>query len=124
MGCTYSERISTLITEIIKERSGKNTVAMSQEIKEVFSKLRQFLYQNVYIGSSAKEQEDKAKHIVSELYKYYINDLEKLPMVYIERLKMGDSEKQVVCDYIAGMTDRYAIHAYMDLFFPKSWNIY
>ena len=124
LGNTSSERISTLITDIIKESAGKNTVAMSLEIKEAFSKLRQFLFQNVYIGSSAKEQEDKAKHIVTELYEYYISDLEKLPMSYIERLKMGDSEKQIVCDYIAGMTDRFAIHAYMDLFFPKSWNIY
>ncbi len=124
LGRTSSERISTLITDIIRESSGKNTISMSGEIKEVFSKLRQFLFQTVYIGSTAKEQEDKAKHIVSELYKYYINDLEKLPMGYIERLEMGDSEKQIVCDYIAGMTDRYAIHAYMELFFPKSWNIY
>lgn len=124
LGRTSSERISTLITDIIRESSGKNTISMSDEIKEAFSKLRQFLFQTVYIGSTAKEQEDKAKHIVSELYKYYINDLDKLPMGYIERLEMGDSEKQIVCDYIAGMTDRYAIHAYMELFFPKSWNIY
>lgn len=124
LGRTSSERISTLITDIIRESSGKNTISMSDEIKEAFSKLRHFLFQTVYIGSTAKEQEDKAKHIVSELYKYYINDLEKLPMAYIERLEMGDSEKQIVCDYIAGMTDRYAIHAYMELYFPKSWNIY
>lgn len=97
---------------------------MSTSIGEAFYDMRAFLFQHVYVGSVAKEQEGKAERVVSELYQYYMKNLEKLPTGYIERLQIGDSEKQIVCDYIAGMTDRYAINAYMDLFFPKSWHIY
>lgn len=124
LGNTQSERVNTLIRDIVKESKDKNEIVMSQEVKIAFYALRAFLFDNVYIGSSAKEQEDKAKQVIYKLYEYYIGHFDKLPPSYIERLKMGDSEKQIVCDYIAGMTDRYAIHKYMDLFFPRSWQVY
>ncbi|WP_054740619.1 deoxyguanosinetriphosphate triphosphohydrolase [Cellulosilyticum ruminicola] len=124
LGKTQSERVNTLISNIVMQSKDKNEIVMSQEVKATFYALRAFLFDKVYIGSSAKEQEDKAKQVVYKLYEYYIGHFDKLPPSYIERLKMGDSEKQIVCDYIAGMTDRYAIHQYMDLFFPRSWQVY
>lgn len=124
LGETSRERIHRLITDIIKESDGKNEIKMSEDVKKAFYDIRQFLFEKVYIGSRAKEQEDKAKQVIKQLYHYYITKVDKLPEIYIERLKFGDSEKQIVCDYIAGMTDRYAIHTYCDLFFPSSWNIY
>lgn len=124
LGHTSSERISCLIKDITKESIRHKDIVMSASIREVFYDMRAFLFQHVYVGSVAKEQEGKAERVVSELYQYYMKHLEKLPTAYIERLQIGDSETQVVCDYIAGMTDRYAINAYMDLFFPKSWHIY
>ena len=124
LGHTSSERISCLIKDITKESIRNKDIVMSASIREAFYDMRAFLFQHVYVGSVAKEQEGKAERVVSELYQYYMEHLEKLPAAYIERLQIGDSEKQVVCDYIAGMTDRYAINAYMDLFFPKSWHIY
>lgn len=124
LGESSSKRIHVLITDIIRESHKKNIIKMSEEVKNAFYGIRKFLFENVYIGSLAKEQEDKAKQVIYQLYNYYINKVNKLPQGYIERLKLGDSEKQIVCDYIAGMTDRYAIHTYCDLFFPASWNIY
>lgn len=124
LGESSSKRIYTLITDIVAESKEQTEILMSPEVKKAFYALRAFLFDRVYIGSSAKEQEDKAKQVVYRLYEYYIRHLDKLPLSYIERLKMGDSEKQIVCDYIAGMTDRYAIHQYMDLFFPRSWQVY
>jgi len=124
LGHTSSERISSLIRDITKESNHGEDIVMSSSISEAFYDMRAFLFQHVYVGSVAKEQEGKAERVVSELYQYYMENLEKLPTGYIERLQIGDSEKQIVCDYIAGMTDRYAINAYMDLFFPKSWHIY
>lgn len=124
LGRTSSERISCLIKDITKESIRHKDIVMSTSIREAFYDMRAFLFQHVYVGSVAKEQEGKAERVVSELYQYYMKHLEKLPAGYIERLQIGDSETQVVCDYIAGMTDRYAINAYMDLFFPKSWHIY
>lgn len=124
LGMTGGERIHSLTTDIIRQSKGKEGIQMSEAVNEAFYGMRKFLFAHVYIGSSAKEQEDKAKQVIYQLFQYYIQRLEKLPLGYIERLKMGDSEKQIVCDYIAGMTDRYAIHTYMDLFFPTSWHIY
>ena len=124
LGNTSSERMSCLIKDITKHSIQTNDIVMSAVVHEALYEMRAFLFQHVYVGSAAKEQEDKAKRVVSELYQYYMNHLEKLPTVYKERLLLGDSDKQIVCDYIAGMTDRYAINAYMELFFPKSWHIY
>ncbi len=124
LGESSSDRIHRLITDIIKESYGKNEINMSEEVSHAFYKMRAFLFEKVYVGSLAKEQEDKAKQVIKQLYDYYIDKVNKLPKEYIDRLDLGDSEKQIVCDYIAGMTDRYAIHTYCDLFFPASWNIY
>ena len=97
---------------------------MSAEVREAFLKMRKFLFERVYIGSIAKEQEEKAKHVVRELYTYYMDKPDKLPETYLNELEQGEDKVQVVCDYIAGMTDRYAIHTYGELFFPTAWKIY
>lgn len=124
LGHTSSERINKLIKDIARESYKQNDIKMSKPIEEAFYHMRAFLFEHVYVGSIAKEQDGKAKRVISELYAYYMEHLTKLPSGYTERIQMGDSQKQVVCDYIAGMTDRYAVNAYMDLFFPKSWHIY
>lgn len=124
LGESSSKRINRLISDIIKESHKKNEIQMSQEVKDAFYNIRKFLFERVYIGSLAKQQEDKAKQVISQLYNYYIHKVDKLPTEYINRLELGDTPEQIVCDYIAGMTDRYAIHTFCDLFFPSSWNIY
>ena len=124
MGKTSGERIDHIITNIVNESINKSEITMGSEMKEAFYGMRAFLFEHVYIGSSAKEQEDKAKYVIHELYRYFINEPQKLPESCYKRHMLGDTKEQVVCDYIAGMTDRFAVHTYMDLFFPKSWSIY
>ncbi|WP_069997536.1 deoxyguanosinetriphosphate triphosphohydrolase [Cellulosilyticum sp. I15G10I2] len=124
LGDSSSNRIHLLISDIIRESNQKDTIQMSDSVKNAFYSMREFLFEKVYVGSLAKQQEDKAKQVIYQLYNYYINKVDKLPKEYIKRLQLGDSEKQIVCDYIAGMTDRFAIHTFCDLFFPASWNIY
>lgn len=124
LGYTSGERLNGIIYDIVRASDGKNTIQMSPKTKEAFYTMREFLFKHVYVGSVAKEQEGKAERVVSELYHYYMEDLSRLPESYRRRLQIGDSPMQVVCDYIAGMTDRYAVNAYQDLFFPKSWHIY
>ena len=124
LGGTSDERLNRIIQDIVSESDMKKDIIMSPAIKEAFYNMREFLFKHVYVGSVAKNQEGKAQRVVSELYQYYMNHLEELPEGNRERLGLGDSERQIVCDYIAGMTDRYAINAYRELFFPKSWHIY
>ena len=124
LGDTSSKRLSGIIHDIVRESDKKNEIRMSGEVKEAFYAMREFLFKHVYVGSVAKEQEGKAERVISELYTFYMGHLEQLPDSYKERLQGGESNIQIVCDYIAGMTDRYAINAYQQLFFPKSWHIY
>lgn len=124
LGCTSSQRINKLITDIVWHSENKETVQMGQAVGESFNKLRQFLFQKVYIGSRAKEEEEKAKHIVAQLYLYYMENEDKLPEDYGYQISQGEEASRVVCDYIAGMTDRYAINKYCELFFPVVWKIY
>lgn len=124
LGSSSSERIRCITTDIIEQSRNKEIVKMSEVVNNAFYALRQFLFEHVYIGSSAKEQEDKAKNVIYELYAYYIKRVDDLPERYRARLQFEDTKEQIVCDYIAGMTDRYAVHQYMELFLPKSWQIY
>ncbi len=124
LGESSSDRIHLLISDIIRESHQQNIIQMSGQVRGAFYSMREFLFEKVYVGSLAKEQEDKAKQVIYQLYNYYIGKVDKLPKEYIKRLEIGDLETQIVCDYIAGMTDRYAIHTYCELFFPTSWNIY
>jgi len=120
LGETHSQRINTMITDIIQNSLGKNTIQMSEEIYKVTMELRGFMFDNVYIGSAAKKEEQKAQHIVAEIYNHFIKHPELMPEEFQAFLKHSDVHR-VVCDYIAGMTDRYAIHIFYNLFIPSPW---
>jgi dGTPase len=124
LGTTSSQRINSLITDIINNSQIKADIKMSAQIEKIFYEARNFMFENVYLDSLAKEQEAKAMHIIQQLYDYYMKRPEKLPKEYIDWLSQDENKAQVVCDYIAGMTDRYAIDKYCELFVPASWNIY
>lgn len=124
LGETFGERINTLITDIIANSTGKDTVVMSEEVFNAYRTLRSFLFKRVYIGSKAKLEESKAKHIVKQLYFYYMNNTELLQSSSPQDYEKSEDIGQIVCDYIAGMTDRYAINLYCQLYLPLSWDIY
>lgn len=122
LGDSFGKRINTLINDIIVNSAGTNTVIMSEDVFAAYNQLRQFLFKKVYIGSDAKRQENKAKHIVTQLYSYYIRNSDELMLNLPKDHK--DTVEQIVCDHIAGMTDRYAINLYCELFLPLSWDVY
>ena len=122
LGNSFGQRINTLTTNIITNSANKNDVVMSQDVFAAYNTLRSFLFKKVYIGSDAKRQESKARHIVTQLYSYYIDNADEL-MANLPA-NNNDSIEQIVCDHIAGMTDRYAINLYCQLFLPLSWDVY
>jgi len=83
--------------------------------------LRQYMFDKVYIKSEAKVEEVKAIDMVKYLYEYFLKNPDKLPVTYLELMERFETE-QVICDYIANMTDRYAVAAFEKLFIPKSWS--
>lgn len=122
LGSSHSERINTLAEDLIIQSQGKSELQMSKEIENAMSALRTFLFDRVYRNPVAKGEESKARDILKRLYEYYVNHLEMLPADFQPQLDF-DGIERVVCDYIAGMTDKYAIFKYEQIFIPNAWQM-
>ena len=120
LGTTHSARINTMVSSVIAASSERNEICMTPEIGEATMELRSFLRRNVYVDSLAKAEEEKAKDLLISLYQYYRDNSEQMPKLYFRNIER-DGLDRCVCDYVSGMTDRYAIRAYEDLFIPKVW---
>lgn len=119
LGHSNSERINTMISDVIIQSRGVNEIRKSREVAEATDGMRAFLFRTLYVGSEAKREEDKAKNVVRTLYGYFLRHPEKMPGEYLLR---GEADMaRSVCDYIAGMTDNYATELYKDIFVPRSW---
>lgn len=120
LGSTHSMRINTAILDIINSSMNKSSISMSQEVAGAMERLRDFMFRRVYIGSKAKSQEKKAKHLIVALYNYFKNNYNEMPDEFVNMVD-SDGIDRVVCDYIAGMTDVYAINLFTRLFVPSPW---
>ena len=123
LGKSTNERLSTLVHDIVRNSAGKNSICMSEEVKESMSGLRNYLFKNVYKNPRAKTEEQKVNHLIKQLYGYYIKNIEKLPDEFITMIEKGETKQRAVCDFIAGMSDRYAINIYKEIMIPKSWSV-
>ncbi|WP_074350500.1 deoxyguanosinetriphosphate triphosphohydrolase [Proteiniborus sp. DW1] len=125
LGEKHGERINTMIKDVILNSYNKDKISMSEEVKYYTDKLRDFMFKNVYLNRKAKSEEEKAKKIIRLLYEYYMNNFDELPREHKSIYDDLDcNQEDMVCDYIAGMTDRYVINKYKEIFVPKSWNQY
>ncbi len=123
LGMTTRERLDTLIHNIITNSIGQDDILMSPEILEAMQELRRFMFEKVYMNPRAKGEEEKAERLLRELYLYYLDHIEILPTQYQKMCEEGEKAERVVCDYISGMTDQYAISKYREFFLPKAWEI-
>jgi dGTPase len=131
LGRTHSERATTMIKDLVfstKVSDGKLCLQMSDATYDAMTKLREFLYDNVYRSNDVHNEFVKAKKILSELYTYFIKDektfhkeLTNMEMAAIYRKKhLGEETyERIVCDFIASITDRYALDLYSKIFFPS-----
>lgn len=120
LGKTPSIRINNMIVNIINNSSDGKGIRMSAEFREAANRLRDFMFENVYIGSAAKKEESKAERMVEELFHYLIDNTNMLPEDF--RAQEGAEEKeQSVIDYVAGMTDTFAVKKFKEIFVPVSW---
>lgn len=123
LGSTTKERLNTLIHDIVIHSQGKDDIFMSSEMEHAMKGMRSFMFTAVYRNPLAKVEEEKAKHLLMELYHYYEGHLETLPEEYRMLINRGESEERVVCDYIAGMTDQYAMKKFSELYIPGAWQL-
>ena len=121
LGNSHGERIDTMTRSIINASADSDEIKMESEIGEATKKLRDFLFESVYTNPIAKGEEGKAEELLGRLYDYFVKRPEHLPAEQKKWLEKEDRER-VVCDYIAGMTDRFAIGCFADLFVPKVWS--
>ncbi len=123
LGMDVRERINTLISDIIDQSHNKPEIIQSEKIKDAMNNLRKWLFANLYKNTKATSEESKAQDLVYKLYDYFFKNPEKLTEEYKNLIARGESKEQVVADYIAGMTDDYAIFTFEKLFVPVGWKI-
>ncbi len=122
LGETHKERINTLVTDYIRHTLETGDIGLSHPVDEAMQDLRAFMFRTVYKNPVAKGEESKAKKIIQQLYLYYIEHPDHLPETFLPQLTF-DGMEQTVADYIAGMTDKYAVDKYTQLFVPASWQV-
>lgn len=120
VGQDHSERINNMVTSIIETSYDKPFIMMSEEVGQATNALRDFLFENVYLNPVAKSEDAKARDMLIKLFEYYVKHPEKMPVSYCKNLEREGIER-CVCDFLSGMTDRYAIETYNELFVPKVW---
>lgn len=124
LGHSVRERLNLMIHDIIENSQGKPQIIMSSGMEEAMKGLRTWMFDNVYCSDIPKQEESKAQQLIVFLYEYYCSHVEKLPGEYLVMMEhQGEAKERVVCDYIAGMSDSYAIDKFEELFVPKAWKV-
>lgn len=124
LGHSVRERLNTMIHDIIGNSQEKPFITMSPGMEETMQGLRTWMFDHVYKSSKAKAEDGKAQQLIVALYEYYMDHVEELPEEYHYLMDgLGEKKTRVVCDYIAGMSDSYAIDTFEELFVPKAWKV-
>jgi len=121
LGGSTKERLNTFIHDIITNSLDKDRIMMSEEVEQAMENLREIMFAQVYRHPVAKKEEVKAKRMLSELYRYYMDNPGLMTREYQELIQSGQSVDRVVCDYISGMTDKYSIDKFEKIFIPEPW---
>ena len=119
LGDTHSKRISTMVNAVIAYGTDGD-IGMTEPHWEATMKLRSFMFENVYFNSAAKSEDSKVADMIEHIYEYFRKQPDKLPPEYQANIE-EDGVERSICDYIACMTDRYALALFEELFVPKTW---
>lgn len=119
LGWEHKNRINTMVTDLIENSWDRDGIQMSPEVAEATTKLRSYLFQHVYTNPRAKGEEEKAKMLLKQLYRFYLEHPQE-----VEGLVKGKNLEQAVVDYIAGMTDRFAIKQFNTHFVPAGFKLF
>ena len=117
VGLTHGERVGNMIKSVVRHSEGKNEAAMEPEIWDALLELREFMFERVYSRDWANDESRKTHHIITELVGYYMDHPGQMPNEYME-IVYREGTQRGVCDYVACMTDAYAVKTYQKLFIP------
>ncbi len=121
LGNTRTKRINNLIKSVVENSNGIN-IKMNDDIAKSFEAIHNFMFDAIYLNPSAKFEEKKIPTLIENLYKYFKSNYIKLP-IDIRNIADKEGIDRAVCDYIAGMTDHYAVYMFKNIFIPASWRI-
>ena len=120
LGHSVRERLNTIIHDLIMYSMGKNDIGLSDPVYQALMGLRAFMFENVYRNTAAVAEEKKARSLLAALFEYYNSNPAELPEEYL-KIAEKDGTETAVCDYIAGMTDKFAVMKFQQLYQPKFW---
>lgn len=124
LGNSSIARIDFLVKDVIANSLDKDDIIMSTDVKKAMYDLRQYMYETVYMSQLQMKERRKIARILEELYDFYRSDINRLPLEYHKIIKNGDTIERAALDYVACMTDRFAMNQYNKLFLPDSWAVY
>ena len=122
LGKTHSQRINTLVCDAIHTSREAGEILLSPKVDQALKDLRSFMFERVYYNPVAKGEESRAKDMLCRLFDYYTSHPEALPEDFQPQMSFEGLER-TVCDYIAGMTDKYAVDTYTKVFIPVGWGV-
>ena len=121
LGTTKSGRITTMITDLVNS-SPRDRMSFSPEVEGAYNLLKDFMYSTVYVDKEAKREEGKVDKLVAELYERLCADPGLMPTFYME-IAFNEGIDRAVADYISGMSDRFAVRLFEQLFVPQKWTV-
>ncbi|MFH0801283.1 MAG: deoxyguanosinetriphosphate triphosphohydrolase [bacterium] len=124
LGNSHSKRIHTMVMDAIETSWDRPAISLCTPVREAIDLLKNFMFQRVYVGSRAKDEDDRARELIRRLFRFFMENPGRIPPHFAEAgssLQKEEGRARAVCDYIAGMTDRYAISLFKELFVPKGW---
>ena len=124
LGSSFKERLDTMIKDVVGNSSGKDAVRQSESVRDAMMAMRKIMFDNVYKAGVAKEENCKVERMLTVLYSFYTERPQEMSPEYRRLLAEGEELSRVVCDYISGMTDQYAIHIFSGIYVPQGWHVY
>ena len=121
LGRTKSERITTMITDLVANTPG-DRMGFSSEVEDAYLLLKDFMYSTVYVDKEAKREEGKVDKLVGELYERLSANPSLMPTFYMQ-IAFNEGIDRAVADYISGMSDRFAVRLFEELFVPQKWHV-
>ncbi|MBE6955928.1 MAG: deoxyguanosinetriphosphate triphosphohydrolase [Ruminococcaceae bacterium] len=122
LGFTHGERINRLVADTIEASRDQDTIRQTDEVGEAMLALKDFMFASVYTNPLAKGEEGKAQEMLRMLFGYYCENPDELPSDF-QDIRMEEGVERAVCDYVAGMTDPFAVQKFEELFIPMGWTV-
>ena len=122
LGFNLSQRVNTLVLDAVQASQGKDAILQSEEVGAAMQELKDFMFANVYTNPIAKGEEGKAQEMLRRLFEHFRKNPDKLPEDF-QTIRAEEGVDRAVCDYIAGMTDPFAVETFEEIFIPKGWSV-